>query len=222
MLQRWLVVSVFVACSLAIPQLTLAQATRQSETYKRIKLKLDAVPAIDTHDHLWPFDRLPGYRETKLGKGMNLASIWGNSYWTQVGRLTPWQPNMEFDDWWKDAKDDWDNSRATSFYRYTQIALKDLYGVDWDRVTDEQARELVGNACGGSSDSADRNLQTDQGEDRCRAGDRHARSSLAVREVAGLSRDEARQGDECRRHLGEQLLDSGRAADSVAAEDGVR
>ena len=142
MLRRLLVMSVIVASWLIMPLPVLAQATRQSETYKRIKLTLDAVPAIDTHDHLWPFDKLPGYRETKLGKGMNLSSIWGNSYWTQVGRLTPWQPKMEFDDWWKDAKDDWDNSRATSFYRYTQIALKDLYGVDWDRVTDAQAKEL--------------------------------------------------------------------------------
>src|SRR5690242_356592 len=25
-------------------------------SYKALKAKLDAVPAIDTHDHLWPFD----------------------------------------------------------------------------------------------------------------------------------------------------------------------
>ena len=138
----WQLLSVTILLGIESEQVAFAQGTRQTETYQRIKEKLDAVPAIDTHDHLWPFDKLPGYRETKAGKGMNLASIWGNSYWTQVGRLTPWQPKMEFDDWWKDAKDDWDHSRATSFYRYTQIALKDLYGVDWDRVTDEQAREL--------------------------------------------------------------------------------
>lgn len=29
-----------------------------------------AVPAIDTHDHLPPFDKLPGYVETEQGKGM--------------------------------------------------------------------------------------------------------------------------------------------------------
>jgi hypothetical protein len=61
-----------------------AQATRDTPTYQRIKAQLDAVPAIDTHDHLWPFDRLPGYLETERGKGMNLASLWHNSYyrWT--------------------------------------------------------------------------------------------------------------------------------------------
>jgi hypothetical protein len=37
------------------------------------------VPAIDTHDHLWPFDRLPGYVETAEGKGMNLAGLWRNA-----------------------------------------------------------------------------------------------------------------------------------------------
>src|SRR5713101_7617696 len=142
MCRRFVAMLGVLVCWLTLPLPVSAQATRQTETYRRIKTTLDAAPAIDTHDHLWPFDRLPGYRETKVGKGMNLSSIWGNSYWTQGGRLTPWQPKMEFDDWWKDAKDDWDNSRATSFYRYTQIALKDLYGVDWDRITNEQAREL--------------------------------------------------------------------------------
>src|SRR5438552_3555566 len=29
--------------------------TRSTEIYKRIKARIDAVPAIDTHDHLWPF-----------------------------------------------------------------------------------------------------------------------------------------------------------------------
>ncbi len=122
MRSRLLSVTVMLASWFATVWPASAQATRETEAYRRIKLKLDAVSAIDTHDHLWPFDKLPGYRETKAGKGMNLSSIWGNSYWTQVGRLTPWQPKMEFDDWWKDAKDDWDNSRATSFDRYTQIA----------------------------------------------------------------------------------------------------
>jgi hypothetical protein len=34
----------------------VAQAvdTKQTATYKRVKAELDAVPAIDTHDHLWP------------------------------------------------------------------------------------------------------------------------------------------------------------------------
>ena len=49
-----------------------------------MKAHLDAVPAIDTHDHLWPFDKLPGYVETENGKGMNLAGLWRNSYLTRV------------------------------------------------------------------------------------------------------------------------------------------
>ncbi len=36
---------------------SLAQDTKDTPTYKRIKGYLDSVPAIDTHDHLWPFDR---------------------------------------------------------------------------------------------------------------------------------------------------------------------
>lgn len=48
--------------------------------YERMKAALDAVPAIDTHDHLWPFERLPGYEETDRGRGMTLAGLWKSSY----------------------------------------------------------------------------------------------------------------------------------------------
>lgn len=119
-----------------------AADTRQTETYRRLKAQLDAVPAIDTHDHLWPFDKLPGYRDTEHGRGMNLAGLWGNSYYTWFNPLTPWKPGMKFEDWWAEAKDDFRDARATSFYRYQLPAFQDLYGVDFDRITDQQAREL--------------------------------------------------------------------------------
>ena len=111
-------------------------------TYARMKAYLDAVPAIDTHDHLWPFDKLPGLRETENGKGMNLAGLWRNSYLTRVKQLTPWTPGGKFADWWAKAKHDFDDVRATSFYRYQAVAFQDLYGVDFDRITDDQAGDL--------------------------------------------------------------------------------
>ncbi len=120
----------------------LSQNTRATVRYNRIKAHLDAVPAIDTHDHLLPFDKLPGYRETTTGRGMNLAGIWGNSYYTWFNPLTAWKPGMEFDEWWKRAKHDFKDARATSFYRYQLPAFKDLYGVDFDRVSDQQASQL--------------------------------------------------------------------------------
>jgi hypothetical protein len=55
------------------------QPTRQTAAYQRIKAYLDSVPAIDTHDHLWPFDKLPGLVETDRGRGMNLASLCGTA-----------------------------------------------------------------------------------------------------------------------------------------------
>src|SRR5215510_9773318 len=92
--------------SLLLPFLTAATLsaqpldTKQTAAYKRIKAQLDAVPAIDTHDHLWPFDILPGYVETERGRGMNLSSLWRNSYYTWFNSLTPWKPGGKFDDWW--------------------------------------------------------------------------------------------------------------------------
>ncbi len=103
-----------------------AAAQPRTATFQRVKEYLDAVPAIDTHDHLWPFDRLPGYVETQRGRGMNLAGLWRNSYFTGVHRLTPWVPNMAFVAWWDKAKHDFDQARATSVYRYQLPAFADL------------------------------------------------------------------------------------------------
>lgn len=115
---------------------------KTSNTVKRIKTILDAIPAIDTHDHLPPFNKLPGFVETEYGKGMNLAGLWHNSYLNAFGRITPWTPGGKFDPWWRKAKNDFADLRAVSFYRYQLPAFRDLYGVDFDNITDEQARSL--------------------------------------------------------------------------------
>jgi uncharacterized protein len=118
------------------------QGTRDTTTYRRLKTALNHVAAIDTHDHLWPFGRLPGYVETARGKGMNLAGLWRSSYFQGVHPLTPWTSGMSFPVWWDKAKHDFDDARATSVYRYQLPAFSDLYGVDFDNITDSQARDL--------------------------------------------------------------------------------
>ena len=133
---------VSLCCLVASPALALAQGTRDTAVYKRIKTRLDAVPAIDTHDHLWPFKKLPGYVETADGKGMNLYGLWAASYYRWINPLTPWPEGGKFDDWWTKAKHDFADARATSFYRYMLPAFQDLYGIDFDRITDTQARAL--------------------------------------------------------------------------------
>jgi predicted TIM-barrel fold metal-dependent hydrolase len=130
-------------CSLLVPPGSAhARGTPETATYRSLKVYLDSVPAIDTHDHLWPFDKLPGYVETEHGRGMNLAGLWHNSYYRWVHPLTPWKPGGKFDDWWAQARHDFADARATSFYRYQLPAFQDLYGVDFDRISDEQARRL--------------------------------------------------------------------------------
>jgi predicted TIM-barrel fold metal-dependent hydrolase len=118
------------------------QFTSGTDTSLRIKAALDAVPAIDTHDHLWPFDRLPGLMETDRGRGMTLFGLWRNSYYPQVGALSVRQVGEPFDSWWARARQDFDNARATGFYRYQLPAFRDLYGIDFDRISDEQAKAL--------------------------------------------------------------------------------
>src|SRR5260370_22937317 len=104
-----------------------ADATRNTEAYRRIKAQLDAVPAIDTHDHLWPFEKLPGFVETEHGRGMNLAGLWRNSYYTWNHPLTAWKPRGKFEDWGAKAKHDFANAHAACFYRYQLPAFQDLY-----------------------------------------------------------------------------------------------
>src|SRR5262245_45133731 len=115
-------------------------ATHERATYGRIKAGLDAVSAIDTHDHLWPFEKLPGIVETDRGRGMTLAGLWRNSYLTWYNPIAPWKPGGAFDEWWAKAKHDFDNVRASSFYRYQLPAFQDLYGIDFDLIIGVEAR----------------------------------------------------------------------------------
>jgi hypothetical protein len=130
------------ACAALAGPSVPAQSTRSTETYRRIKAALDEVPAVDTHDHLWPFERLPSRVETPHGPRVNLAGLWHNSYVKRILPLTPWKSGQSFESWWAEAKDDFDDVRAASFYRYQALAFQDLYGVDFDRITDEEARRL--------------------------------------------------------------------------------
>lgn len=119
-----------------------ALAASESATYLRLKTHIDSVPAIDTHNHIMPFEMLRGRVQTEAGTGMTLFSLWQSSYYTWFNPLTSWPASGKFDDWWAKAKQDFANARATSFYRYQLPAFSDLYGIDFDTMTDKQAREL--------------------------------------------------------------------------------
>ncbi|MGB6401186.1 MAG: hypothetical protein WBF73_36750, partial [Bradyrhizobium sp.] len=47
-----------------VSRCTWAADIKQSSLYSRIKASLDAVPAIDTHDHLRPFGEISNTDET--------------------------------------------------------------------------------------------------------------------------------------------------------------
>src|SRR5512139_1290850 len=83
-----------------------AQPTQQTATYRRIKAYLDSVPAINTHDHLWPFQRLSTGTAVKSPDAMNLYTLWKNSYYTCYNPLAERKPGEPFDSWWPRARDD--------------------------------------------------------------------------------------------------------------------
>jgi predicted TIM-barrel fold metal-dependent hydrolase len=115
---------------------------KTTPSYARIKASLDAVPAIDTHDHLRPFKEIPNQDQTDQGRGVTLHSIFAGSYFKGINRLSPWPEGKDFHQWWNSAKRDFDDARATSSYRYLLPAFRDLYGIDFDTITSEQARQL--------------------------------------------------------------------------------
>lgn len=125
-----------------IPGGEVSSFSPEDPVWKRIRAYLQTVPAIDTHNHLPPFDQLPGYLETEWGRGMNLASIWKNSYFTWVHPLTAWPAGGPFEEWWKEAQDDFENARAMGVYQYQLPAFRDLYGIAFETITDDEAREL--------------------------------------------------------------------------------
>ena len=88
---------------------------KKSDLYKRIRASIDAVPAIDTHDHLRPFEEIPFRDVTDQGKGMTLHSVWQGSYYTWINPLSPWPEGKPFDVWWEKAQHDFKDARATSF-----------------------------------------------------------------------------------------------------------
>jgi uncharacterized protein len=115
---------------------------KRTEIYRRIRTELDAVRAIDTHDHLRPFDEIPGRDLTDRGRGMTLHSVWAGSYYGWINPLSRWPDGATFDAWWAGAKHNFADARATSFYRYLLPAFQDLYGVDFETMNDEQARQV--------------------------------------------------------------------------------
>src|SRR5687767_4845909 len=95
----------FIGLSLVLFGLLAAAAAqsidvKQTATYRRIKAHLDGTPAIDTHDHIPPFDLIRGRVETERGFGITLHALWQSSYYTWFNPLTAWPKSGKFDQWW--------------------------------------------------------------------------------------------------------------------------
>jgi predicted TIM-barrel fold metal-dependent hydrolase len=139
--------TVLFLCSIALLSSVVARELRgedikKTEVFARIIKVLNDTPAIDTHEHLRRFEELPGRVQTPEGSGITLHSLWSQCYYTWTNPLSPWPQDGRFETWWKEAHDDFDDARATGFYRSMLPAFQDLYGVDFDTITDEQAVEL--------------------------------------------------------------------------------
>lgn len=130
-----------IVCSIVAP-IVRSDDVKKTQEYSRIKASIDAVPAINTHDHLRAFEQIGPRDKTDRGEGVTLRTIWAGSYFPWIHPLEAWPENGSFETWWSKAQHNFANARATSFYRYLLPAFHDLYGVDFDTITPEQARTL--------------------------------------------------------------------------------
>src|SRR4029453_15831627 len=140
--QNHLVALVGIALTLCFVRPLMGGDIKRADIYRRIRVELDAVRAIDTHDHLRPFDEIPGRDLTDRGRGMTLHSVGAGSYYGWINPLSPWPEGATFDAWWAKGKHNFADARATSFYRYLLPAFQDLYGVDFETMSDEDAQKL--------------------------------------------------------------------------------
>lgn len=140
--QRHVSLCLIAIAAVLLPRELWADDIKKTDLYARIKNELDEVRAIDTHEHLRGFEELPGRDQTPQGSGITLHSLWSQSYYTWTNPLSPWPQDGKFDTWWKNARDDFDDARATGFYRSMLPAFTDLYGLDFGTITDKQAAEL--------------------------------------------------------------------------------
>ncbi|MSQ97532.1 MAG: hypothetical protein EXR98_23680 [Gemmataceae bacterium] len=101
---------------------------QRSPVHQRIKASLDAVPAIDTHDHLPPRDQMRELVSTPRGRGVNLHSIWQYSYFPWIHNVALWPADGNFDAWWKLQQPNFANAKGTSAYRYLLPAFEDCMG----------------------------------------------------------------------------------------------
>jgi predicted TIM-barrel fold metal-dependent hydrolase len=132
--------TVFVALLLVV--VGSAEDAKQTDEYKRIRASLDATPAIDTHEHLRSFNQLIHFHQAGPSVGVTLHTLLQTSYWTRLHQVPPWPENGSFETWWQAARNTFEDGRANSVYRYLLPAFRDLYGLDFETITDEQARRL--------------------------------------------------------------------------------
>jgi len=108
-----------------------APAADWAALHRRIKAHVDGVRAIDTHDHL-EFERVPG-----------LYTLWRESYFgPHLPALGTRDEHVPVATWWPLAQEAFANGRAMGLYRYQLPAFRDLYGVDFNKLTQDGAERL--------------------------------------------------------------------------------
>ena len=137
---------VFFCFCLVPASLVSAEGIKDTAVYVRLKQKLDAVPGIDTHSHICGYHEALHHAKRCFGgekpKDCALHYVWTHSYFTWGHVLARWPQDGNFDAWWNAAQANFQDSRARSAYRTMLPIFQDLYGVDFETLSVDQAKRL--------------------------------------------------------------------------------
>jgi len=85
---------------------------------------------------------MPHQDPTGNGNAVTVHSLWAGSYLPYLTDLPPWPADRSVATWWGQAKECFRTVRGTGFYRQLLPALRDLYDVDFDTISDDGIVEL--------------------------------------------------------------------------------
>ncbi len=96
----------------------------------RLRAYLQHVSAIDTHDHLRPFDLLIANGASDQNPGIGFVDLLNGAYVRDLAPIPVRQANEPVAQWWEKSSETFADVRATGFYQCLRLGLRDLYGVD--------------------------------------------------------------------------------------------
>lgn len=109
---------------------------------QRLRMHLQSIAAIDTHDHLRPFDLLAASGTSDQHPGIGFVDLLNGAYVRALAPIPPRTTDEPIAQWWQKSSQAFADVRATGFYQCLRLGLRDLYGVELNSLSSAEAAAL--------------------------------------------------------------------------------